>query len=60
MQKLDFTEFFFYVGVVTAFAGRDIIGNMLNGFILQFTEPFIVGDYIKVPLYVIITFLMYY
>ncbi|XP_066328237.1 mechanosensitive ion channel protein 1, mitochondrial-like [Miscanthus floridulus] len=34
-------------GVATAFAARDILGNMLSGFSLQFSKPFSVGDYIK-------------
>ena len=38
-------------GVATAFATRDILGNMLSGFSLQFSRPFSVGDYIKVPGY---------
>jgi small-conductance mechanosensitive channel len=36
-------------GVATAFAARDILGNILSGFSLQFSRPFSVGDYIKVP-----------
>jgi small-conductance mechanosensitive channel len=38
-------------GVATAFAARDILGNILSGFSLQFSRPFSVGDYIKVPGY---------
>ncbi|CAD6249942.1 unnamed protein product [Miscanthus lutarioriparius] len=38
-------------GVATAFAARDILGNMLSGFSLQFSRPFSIGDYIKVPGY---------
>ncbi|CAN6239595.1 unnamed protein product [Urochloa humidicola] len=34
-------------GVATAFAARDILGNILSGFSLQFSRPFSVGDYIK-------------
>ncbi|OEL29055.1 Mechanosensitive ion channel protein 1, mitochondrial, partial [Dichanthelium oligosanthes] len=34
-------------GVATAFAARDILGNMLSGLSLQFSRPFSVGDYIK-------------
>ncbi|KAL6899523.1 hypothetical protein ACP4OV_006181 [Aristida adscensionis] len=34
-------------GVATAFAARDILGNMLSGFSLQFSKPFSVGDHIK-------------
>jgi mechanosensitive ion channel protein 1/2/3 len=39
----------YVVGVATAFAARDVLGNMLSGFSLQFSKPFIAGDYIKVP-----------
>ncbi|KAK3143914.1 hypothetical protein QOZ80_4AG0306570 [Eleusine coracana subsp. coracana] len=34
-------------GVATAFAARDVLGNMLSGFSLQFSRPFVSGDYIK-------------
>lgn len=34
-------------GVATAFAARDILGNVLNGISLQFSKPFSVGDNIK-------------
>ncbi|TVU16063.1 hypothetical protein EJB05_39611, partial [Eragrostis curvula] len=34
-------------GVATAFAARDVLGNMLSGFSLQFSKPFVAGDYIK-------------
>ncbi|XP_077245492.1 mechanosensitive ion channel protein 1, mitochondrial-like isoform X2 [Tasmannia lanceolata] len=34
-------------GVATAFAARDILGNMFNGLSIQFTMPFSVGDTIK-------------
>ncbi|XP_068648842.1 mechanosensitive ion channel protein 1, mitochondrial-like [Aristolochia californica] len=34
-------------GVATAFAARDILGNLLNGLSLQFSRPFSVGDTIK-------------
>ncbi|KQJ84176.1 mechanosensitive ion channel protein 1, mitochondrial isoform X2 [Brachypodium distachyon] len=34
-------------GVATAFAARDVLGNVLNGFSLQFSRPFSVGEYIK-------------
>lgn len=40
------------VGVATAFAARDVLGNMLSGFSLQFSRPFSVGEYIKVPSYI--------
>uniref|UniRef100_A0A0E0DHJ5 Mechanosensitive ion channel MscS domain-containing protein n=1 Tax=Oryza meridionalis TaxID=40149 RepID=A0A0E0DHJ5_9ORYZ len=35
-------------GVATAFAARDVLGNMLSGFSLQFSSPFKAGEYIKV------------
>ncbi|KAH7288552.1 hypothetical protein KP509_31G030700 [Ceratopteris richardii] len=34
-------------GVATAFAARDILGNMLSGFALQLMKPFSIGDTIK-------------
>lgn len=34
-------------GVATAFAARDILGNMLSGVALQFSRPFTVGDTIS-------------
>ncbi|KAK6918345.1 Mechanosensitive ion channel MscS [Dillenia turbinata] len=34
-------------GVATAFAARDILGNVLSGLSLQFTRPFSLGDTIK-------------
>ncbi|KAG9457156.1 hypothetical protein H6P81_001664 [Aristolochia fimbriata] len=34
-------------GVATAFAARDILGNLLNGLSLQFSRPFSIGDTIK-------------
>lgn len=34
-------------GVATAFAARDILGNLLSGLSVQFSRPFTVGDYIK-------------
>lgn len=37
-------------GVATAFAARDILGNMLSGVSLQFSRPFTVGDSITVSL----------
>lgn len=35
-------------GVATAFAARDLLGNMLSGVSLQFSRPFTVGDSISV------------
>ncbi|MCO5551863.1 hypothetical protein L7F22_005369 [Adiantum nelumboides] len=37
-------------GVATAFAARDLLGNMLSGVALQFMKPFSIGDTIKVIL----------
>ncbi|GMY23716.1 mechanosensitive ion channel protein 1, mitochondrial isoform X1 [Fagus crenata] len=34
-------------GVATAFAARDILGNILSGLSLQFSKPFSLGDTIK-------------
>lgn len=34
-------------GVATAFAARDVLGNILSGLSLQFSKPFLVGDNIK-------------
>lgn len=34
-------------GVATAFAARDVLGNVLSGLSLQFTKPFSLGDTIK-------------
>ncbi|XP_078442318.1 mechanosensitive ion channel protein isoform X2 [Wolffia australiana] len=35
-------------GVATAFAAKDILGNLLSGLSLQFSQPFSLGDSIKV------------
>ncbi|XP_052144170.1 mechanosensitive ion channel protein 1, mitochondrial-like isoform X2 [Oryza glaberrima] len=35
-------------GVATAFAARDVLGNILSGLSLQFSKPFLVGDNIKI------------
>lgn len=34
-------------GVATAFAARDLLGNMLSGVSLVFSKPFSVGDFIR-------------
>ncbi|GMH00493.1 hypothetical protein Nepgr_002332 [Nepenthes gracilis] len=34
-------------GVASAFAARDILGNVLSGFSMQFSRPFSLGDTIK-------------
>jgi len=38
----------FHAGVATAFAARDILGNVLSGMSMQFSKPFSLGDTIKV------------
>ncbi|KAL6556110.1 hypothetical protein OROGR_005398 [Orobanche gracilis] len=35
------------VGVATAFAAKDIIGNVLSGLFIQISQPFSIGDTIK-------------
>jgi len=35
-------------GVATAFAARDLLGNLLSGLGIQFSRPFAEGDYITV------------
>lgn len=39
-------------GVATAFAAKDVMGNMLCGVGLQFSRPFSVGDSITVSSYI--------
>ncbi|XP_057495845.1 mechanosensitive ion channel protein 1, mitochondrial-like [Actinidia eriantha] len=34
-------------GVATAFAARDVLGNVLSGLSVQFSQPFSIGDTIK-------------
>lgn len=34
-------------GIATAFAARDILGNILTGLFIQFSQPFSIGDTIK-------------
>jgi small-conductance mechanosensitive channel len=38
----------FVAGIATAIAARDILGNMLTGLLMQFSQPFSIGDTIKV------------
>ena len=38
----------FNAGVATAFAARDILGNVLSGLSMQFSKPFSLGDTIRV------------
>lgn len=40
--------YIWYAGIATAFAARDVIGNILSGLSLQISRPFTVGDTIKV------------
>lgn len=47
---LTFFSLLFNAGVATAFAGRDILGNVLSGLSMQFSKPFSLGDTIKVCL----------
>lgn len=37
-----------HAGVATAFAARDVLGNVLSGLSMQFSKPFSLGDTIKV------------
>jgi acyl dehydratase len=37
-----------YTGVATAFAARDVLGNVFSGLSMQFSKPFSIGDTIKV------------
>ncbi|MCI03351.1 mechanosensitive ion channel protein 1 mitochondrial-like, partial [Trifolium medium] len=34
-------------GVATAFAARDVLGNVFSGLSMQFSKPFSIGDTIK-------------
>ncbi|KAF7096828.1 hypothetical protein CFC21_098724 [Triticum aestivum] len=36
-------------GIATAFAAKDVLGNVLSGFYLQLSRPFSVGESIKLP-----------
>lgn len=46
--NLLFVSFLLHLGVATAFAARDILGNVLSGLAIQFSKPFSLGDTIKV------------
>lgn len=48
MLRLTLLLLYFFVGVATAFAARDILGNVLSGLSMQFSKPFSLGDTIKV------------
>lgn len=37
-----------FAGVATAFASKDILGNVLSGLSVQMSQPFSVGDTIRV------------
>lgn len=43
-----FLYFYLFAGVATAFAARDILGNVFSGLSMQFSKPFSIGDTIKV------------
>lgn len=43
--------FSLHAGVATAFAAKDILGNVLSGISVQLSQPFSVGDMIKVWLW---------
>ncbi|KAL5718657.1 hypothetical protein ACHQM5_011536 [Ranunculus cassubicifolius] len=34
-------------GITTAYAAKDILGNLLSGFLMEFSHPFSIGDSIK-------------
>lgn len=38
----------FYAGAAIAFAARDVLGDVFSGLYMQFSEPFTIGDTIKV------------
>lgn len=46
--RSSFLPFINNAGVATAFAARDILGNVLSGLSVQLSQPFSVGDTIKV------------
>lgn len=48
VQPLTFSFLHFNAGVATAFAAKDILGNVLSGLSMQFSKPFSLGDTIKV------------
>lgn len=48
LLRLDFFTAALNAGVATAFAARDVLGNVLSGFSMQFSKPFSLGDTIKV------------
>lgn len=39
---------YLFTGVASAFAARDILGNVFSGLSMQFSKPFSIGDTIKV------------
>lgn len=36
------------IGLIIGFAGSEVLGNLLAGFVLILDRPFVIGDYIKV------------
>lgn len=48
LLRFDFFTAALNAGVATAFAARDVLGNVLSGFSMQFSKPFSLGDTIKV------------
>ncbi|KAG8475119.1 hypothetical protein CXB51_031999 [Gossypium anomalum] len=47
LQSNHITNSISLIGVATAFAARDIFGNVLSGLYMQFSKPFSLGDTIK-------------
>lgn len=45
---VTFFKFTCHAGVATAFAARDVLGNILSGLSVQMSQPFSIGDTIKV------------
>lgn len=48
MDDLIFLSFYLHAGVASAFAAKDILGNVFSGVSMQFSKPFSIGDTIKV------------
>ena len=46
--------------MATAFAARDVLGNVLSGLSVQFSQPFSIGDTIKVCSKCFVTFSVYW
>ena len=45
--------------MATAFAARDVLGNVLSGLSVQISQPFSIGDTIKVGSMCFVTFSAY-